>query len=175
MDSATHQPHLDPLDARQRRRRGLAGAALTQKLGRATLQLGLGIAIIGLLALWLTIVRRSDSLTSWKLAPSLLLIGFGTGLVFVPIFDFILGNATTEEVGTGSGMFNAVQQSSGAIGVAALGTVFFARVDPAETQTLTTPDARNRDCRRAVHGHFHSGVAPTEARPASRRLIAKER
>jgi hypothetical protein len=48
--------------------------------------------------------------------------------VFVPIFDFVLGGATTVEVGTGAGMLNAVQQFSGAIGVAALGTVFFARV-----------------------------------------------
>jgi EmrB/QacA subfamily drug resistance transporter len=108
---------------------GLAGAVLTRKLGRATMQLGLGIAVIGLLALWWTIARQGDSLTSWTLAPALLLIGFGTGLVFVPIFDFILGDATTEEVGTGSGMLNAVQQFSGAIGVAALGTAFFARVN----------------------------------------------
>ena len=106
----------------------LAGAVLTQRLGRATLQLGLGIAVIGLLALWWTIAGRGDSLTSAALAPSLLLIGFGTGLVFVPIFDFILGGATTEEVGTGAGMLNAVQQFSGAIGVAALGTVFFTQV-----------------------------------------------
>ncbi len=107
----------------------LAGAVLTQKLSRTTLQLGLGIAVVGLLALWLTIVHWGDSLTSWNLATSLLLIGFGTGLVFVPIFDFVLGDATTEEVGTGSGMLNAVQQFSGAIGVAALGTVFFSRVN----------------------------------------------
>ena len=100
------------------------------------MQLGLGIAVIGLLALWWTIVRRGDSLTSWTLAPSLLLIGFGSGLVFVPIFDFILGDATTEEVGTGSGMLNAVQQFSGAIGVAALGTVFLARVGHGGTATF---------------------------------------
>ena len=111
----------------------LAGAVLTRKLGRGTLHLGLGIAVVGLLALWWTIVHRGDSLTSSTLAPSLLLVGFGTGLVFVPIFDFILGGATTEEVGTGSGMLNAVQQFSGAIGVAALGTVFFARADPGGT------------------------------------------
>ena len=108
---------------------GLAGAVLTQKLGRTTLHLGLGIAVIGLLALWWTIVHFVDTLTSWTLAPSLLLIGFGTGMVFVPIFDFILGGATTEEVGTGAGMLNAVQQFAGAIGVAALGTVFFARAN----------------------------------------------
>jgi EmrB/QacA subfamily drug resistance transporter len=105
----------------------LAGAVLTRRLGRATLRLGLGIAVIGLLALWWTIAGRGDSLTSWTPAPSLLLIGFGTGLVFVPLFDFILGGATSEEVGTGAGMLNAVQQFSGAVGVAALGTVFFAR------------------------------------------------
>jgi hypothetical protein len=83
----------------------LAGAVLTRKLGRVTLQLGLGIAVVGLLALGWTVVHWGDSLTSWNLAPSLLLIGFGTG----------------------AGMLNAVQQFSGAIGVAALGTVFFAR------------------------------------------------
>jgi len=107
----------------------LAGAVLTQKLGRTTLHLGLGSAVVGLLTLWLTIVHGGDSLTSWTLAPSLLLIGFGTGLVFVPIFDFVLGGATTEEVGSGAGMLNAVQQFSGALGVAALGTLFFARVN----------------------------------------------
>ncbi|MYW01046.1 MFS transporter [Streptomyces sp. SID3343] len=111
----------------------IAGAVLTQRIGRATLHLGLGIAVIGLLALWWTIARRGDSLTSATLAPALLLVGFGTGLVFVPIFDFVLGGATTEEVGTGAGMLNAVQQFSGAIGVAALGTAFFARVDHGTT------------------------------------------
>ena len=63
----------------------------------------------------------------WKLTPALLLTGFGSGLAFAPLIDFVLGDATAEEVGTGAGMVNAVQQFAGAIGVAALGTVFFAR------------------------------------------------
>jgi len=62
------------------------------------------------------------------LAASPLVIGIGTGLVFVPIFDFFLGAAATEEVGTGSGMLNAVQQFDGAFG-----TAFFARVGPGGT------------------------------------------
>jgi EmrB/QacA subfamily drug resistance transporter len=106
----------------------LAGAVLAEKLGRATLHLGLSLAVAGLLADWWTVAHWSADLTVWKLAPALLLTGFGSGLVFVPLVDFIIGDATPEEVGTGAGLLNAVQQFAGAIGVAALGTVFLARV-----------------------------------------------
>jgi len=106
----------------------LAGAVLAEKLGRATLHLGLALAVIGLLADWWSLAHWGAGITVWKLAPALLLTGFGSGLVFVPLVDFIIGDATAEEVGTGAGLLNAVQQFAGAIGVAALGTVFFAWV-----------------------------------------------
>ncbi|MFI6499454.1 MFS transporter [Nonomuraea typhae] len=105
---------------------GLAGAFLARRLGRATLHLGLGLAAAGLIVLWWTIAHGRDSLTSWTLAPALLITGFGSGLVFIPIFDYVLGDATADEAGTGSGMLNAVQQFANAIGAAALGTAFFA-------------------------------------------------
>ncbi|MCF3962533.1 DHA2 family efflux MFS transporter permease subunit [Streptomyces fuscigenes] len=106
----------------------LAGAVLAEKLGRATLHLGLSVAVAGLFALWWSVGHWGADVTAWKLAPALLVTGFGSGLVFVPLVDFIIGDATPEEVGTGAGLLNAVQQFAGAIGVAALGTVFFARV-----------------------------------------------
>ncbi|MEV8097837.1 DHA2 family efflux MFS transporter permease subunit [Kitasatospora sp. NPDC085879] len=105
----------------------LAGAVLAERLGRAALHLGLSIAVVGLLALWWSVAHWGADITVWRLAPALLVTGFGSGLVFVPLVDFILGDATAEEVGTGAGMLNAVQQFAGAIGVAALGTVFFTR------------------------------------------------
>lgn len=108
---------------------GLAGAVLVAKRGRATLQLGLGCAAVGLIALCWTIVSWRDDLTAMTLTPALLAIGFGTGLVGVPIFEYVLGDSTTAEVGTGSGMLNAVQQFASAIGFAALGTVFFAKAN----------------------------------------------
>lgn len=116
----------------------LAGAVLAQKLGRASLHLGLSIAVVGLLGLWWSISHWGADSTGWRLAPALLCTGFGSGLVFVPLVDFILGDATAEEVGTGAGMLNAVQQFAGAIGVAALGTVFFARAGHASTQSYLT-------------------------------------
>jgi len=106
---------------------GLAGAFLAERLGRATLQLGLGLAAAGLVTLGWTIAHTQDSMTSWTLAPGLLITGFGSGLVFIPVFDYVLGDATTDEVGTGSGMLNAVQQFANATGAAALGTAFFAQ------------------------------------------------
>ncbi|MBO2449300.1 DHA2 family efflux MFS transporter permease subunit [Actinomadura barringtoniae] len=106
---------------------GLAGAFLAERLGRATLHLGLGIAAAGLVVLGVTVAYTQDSLTSWTLAPALLITGFGSGLVFIPIFDYVLGDATSDEVGTGSGMLNAAQQFANATGAAALGTAFFAQ------------------------------------------------
>jgi MFS family permease len=106
----------------------LSGAVLAEKLGRTGLHLGLAIAVAGLLGLWWSAAHWGDAVTAWQLAPALLVTGFGSGLLFQPLFDFILGDATTEEVGTGAGVLNAAQQFAGAIGVAALGTVFFARV-----------------------------------------------
>ena len=60
-------------------------------------------------------------LTVWTLTPALLLTGFGAGLVFVPLTDFIIGDVTTAEVGSSVGVLNAARQFAGAIGVAALG------------------------------------------------------
>jgi hypothetical protein len=111
----------------------LSGAVLAEKLGRANLHLGLSIAIVGLLALWWSTAHWGDAITVWKLTPALLVTGIGSGLLFIPLFDFILGDATTEEVGTGAGVLNAAQQFAGAIGVAGLGTVFFARVGQPST------------------------------------------
>ncbi|MDT7554754.1 MAG: hypothetical protein QOI16_3290, partial [Pseudonocardiales bacterium] len=108
---------------------GLGGAVLAERFGRSSMQLGLAIGVLGLLGLWWTLAHFQDQITAWITAPSLAVIGFGSGLVFIPIFDYILGDATIDEVGTGSGMLNAVQQFANALGFAALGTVFFARAN----------------------------------------------
>ncbi|MEU9098847.1 DHA2 family efflux MFS transporter permease subunit [Streptomyces sp. NPDC048361] len=116
----------------------LAGAVLAERLGRATLRIGLAVATVGLLALWWSTAHWGTGLTAGQLAPSLFLTGFGAGLMFVPLFDFILGDSTAEEVGTGAGMLNAVQQFAGAIGVAAIGTVFFSHAARGTTHSYLT-------------------------------------
>jgi hypothetical protein len=54
-----------------------------------------------------------------------ILIGLGAGASMGQLFDFILAGVGMDEIGSASGVLEAVQQLSSAIGVAALGTIFF--------------------------------------------------
>ena len=57
------------------------------------------------------------------------MIGFGAGASLGQLFDFILAGVNMDEVGSASGVLEAVQQLSSALGVAALGTIFFSAFD----------------------------------------------
>src|SRR5581483_2304801 len=63
--------------------------------------------------------------SGWELTGPFLVAGFGSGLIFAPMFDIILADLSDREVGTASGVLNAIQQFAGALGVAVLGTLFF--------------------------------------------------
>ena len=77
---------------------------------------------------WLYLVISANGLATSSLdliAPQLTL-GLGIGMLVSPLFGFVLASVTDEETGSASGVLNALQQLAGAIGVAVLGTVFFA-------------------------------------------------
>ncbi len=101
---------------------GLSGAWLGPKYGRPVVQAGAVVMIAGLVAL---IAVAGDGVTTWQLAGPLLLTGIGNGLMIAPVFEIVLAGVEPREVGSASGVLNAVQQLGAAIGVAVLGTVFF--------------------------------------------------
>ncbi|WP_306214237.1 DHA2 family efflux MFS transporter permease subunit [Actinoplanes sp. RD1] len=105
------------------------GAALVPRLGRGTLQLGNALQAVGLVLSLVVLSRAGTHVTTWELAGPLLVWGLGMGLVIAPLFDFALAGLDADEAGSGSGLLNALQQLGTAVGVAALGTVFFATVD----------------------------------------------
>jgi hypothetical protein len=71
----------------------------------------------------------------WDLTPGLVLAGLGAGMSFGQIMDFVLAAVDMESIGSASGVFEAVQQLSTALGVAVLGTIFFAAFGPAPPPT----------------------------------------
>jgi EmrB/QacA subfamily drug resistance transporter len=100
------------------------GMALVGRLGRHLLHVGIAVVAVGTVVLALT-VTGAQTASTLDLAPGLFLIGAGAGMSMGQLFDFILAGVSMDEVGSASGVLEAVQQLSSAIGVAALGTVFF--------------------------------------------------
>jgi EmrB/QacA subfamily drug resistance transporter len=101
-----------------------AGMALVGRLGRHLLHLGVAVVAAGTVGLALT-VTGARTASTWDLAPSLFVIGLGLGASIGQLFDFILAGVGMDEVGSASGVLEAVQQLSNALGVAVLGTIFF--------------------------------------------------
>jgi EmrB/QacA subfamily drug resistance transporter len=102
-----------------------SGAALGPRFGRRVLHGGLLVLAAGLGLVWLSIGAHGMTTSGWDLAPGFFVTGLGSGAIFAPLFDLILAGLGDHEVGSGSGVLNAVQQFCGALGVAVLGTVFF--------------------------------------------------
>lgn len=111
----------------------LAGT-LSARLGRRALHLGLAVIAVGLTGLTVLVTLVGTTLTPWYFTVPLLVVGVGLGLVFAPLFGFVLGEVAGDEVGAGSGVLNAVQQVANATGAAVVGTLFF-------TVAGTHPDA----------------------------------
>jgi EmrB/QacA subfamily drug resistance transporter len=111
--------------------------ALVGTLGRHMLHIGVALVACGTIAMALT-VSGAHSVSSWELAPGLFVIGLGAGFSFGQLFDFILAGVAMDEVGSASGVLNAVQQLASALGVAVLGTVFFSETAPTHPGHLAT-------------------------------------
>lgn len=104
---------------------GMIGSlAVVKRLGRHVLHIGILLVAAGAAVLAL-VLSGAHSASSWDLVPGLLLIGVGLGAGIGQLFQFILSSVSMDEVGSASGVLEAVQQLSTALGVAVLGTVFF--------------------------------------------------
>jgi EmrB/QacA subfamily drug resistance transporter len=108
---------------------GFAGSAVAaqamQKLGRTVLHAGLLVMAGGLAVLAVVIGDVGARADSWDFVWPLLISGIGMGAVFMPLFDIVVGGLRDHEVGTASGLLQALQQLGSALGVAVIGTAFF--------------------------------------------------
>jgi MFS family permease len=105
---------------------GMLGSnATVSRLGRHLFHIGILLIAAGTAGLALT-VTGARTASTWDLVPSLFFIGAGVGASIGQLFRFILTSVSMDEVGSASGVLEAVQQLSSALGVAVLGTTFFA-------------------------------------------------
>jgi EmrB/QacA subfamily drug resistance transporter len=102
-----------------------AGSVAMHKLGRTILQVGLVVMGAGLLALYAVLEHAGAAVGSWDFIAPLLLSGVGMGMVWVPLFEIVVGGVADHEVGSASGVLQAMQQLGMSLGVAGVGTLFF--------------------------------------------------
>jgi EmrB/QacA subfamily drug resistance transporter len=124
------------------------GGMSMHKLGRTVLQIGLALMAAGLAAQVVALQIAGTGIDHWDLLAPNLIGGAGMGMIFVPLFDIILGGVEEHELGSASGVLGSIEQLGMALGIAVLGTIFFGIVgaehaaavfvDAAQTTSLVT-------------------------------------
>lgn len=101
------------------------GGAMMAKLGRNLLHIGLAVMAAGLIGMYAVLQATGTAVSHWDLVAPNIAGGIGMGMIFVPLFDIVLGRVADHEVGSASGMLGSFEQLGIALGVAVIGTVFF--------------------------------------------------
>jgi EmrB/QacA subfamily drug resistance transporter len=104
---------------------------LAARLGRTILVIGGLMMAAGMYGVLLAAQHSAAGVDPWQLVPGLLVAGAGLGFLVVPLINVVLAAVPAGLAGGASGVFSTAQQLGGAVGVAVVGSVFFARVDTA--------------------------------------------
>jgi EmrB/QacA subfamily drug resistance transporter len=109
----------------------LAGAAvpLAQRYGRLVLAGGGLLMALGTLGVALGARHVGHGSDPWPVVPGLLVAGVGLSLLIIPLANVVLAAVPRDVAGGAGGMFSTAQQLGGALGVAVVGSAFFARLD----------------------------------------------
>ncbi len=102
----------------------LAGPRLLNRFGSKVITTGAVVQLVGLAVLALTVGLDWSGLSPLVLLPGMAIAGTGQGLVMPPLIRLILSEIPAARAGVGGGMFATTQQSSLALGIATLGTLF---------------------------------------------------
>ncbi|WUN35932.1 MFS transporter [Kitasatospora sp. NBC_00315] len=104
----------------------LAGPRLIGRFGSRVLTAGAVVQALGLAVLAATVLTDWTHFSPLRMAPGVALAGIGQGLIGTPLFRVVLSKIPADRAGVGSGVLATGQQSSLALGVATLGTLYLA-------------------------------------------------
>jgi EmrB/QacA subfamily drug resistance transporter len=104
------------------------GGRIVSRYGRPLIAAGLLLVVVGLAAVWVAVELRPGSGVAWATAAPLLVAGIGSGLVIAPNQTLTLSEVRYTEGGSAAGVLQTGQRVGTAMGVAAVGAVFFATV-----------------------------------------------
>jgi len=101
-------------------------AGLAERYGRGVLAAGAILLVLGVAGMIVGAHQLGTGPGPWPLVPGLVVAGAGLGLLVVPLVNVVLAAVPAADAGGASGVFSTSQQLGGALGVAIIGSVFFA-------------------------------------------------
>ncbi|WP_232797148.1 MFS transporter [Blastococcus atacamensis] len=104
------------------------GGRVVHRFGRSLVAGGLLLVVVGFGGAVLAVALVPENGTGWATIAPLLIGGLGAGLVISPNQALTLSQVPVERAGTAGGLLQVGQRIGAAVGIAAVGSVFFARV-----------------------------------------------
>ena len=93
---------------------------LTSKIDNR-LMIAFGFALFGICSLWFGQVYLG--IGPWTLVWAIILSGFGSGCVFVPLSTTTMAGLKNEEIGNASGLYNLLRNIGGSVGISIVNTI----------------------------------------------------
>ncbi|MFC5142420.1 MFS transporter [Actinomycetospora rhizophila] len=103
------------------------GGRLVSRLGKPLVVGGLVLVALGLIAVDV-VLRLDPEQVGWAIAAPLLLAGVGSGFVIAPNQTLALEEVPPREGGTAAGVLQTGQRVGSAVGISAVGAVFFGQL-----------------------------------------------
>ncbi|MCE6995346.1 MFS transporter [Saccharothrix sp. S26] len=111
---------------------------LAAKFGGRALMAGAVLLAIGTAWTLVEVDGSSAQTGTWSLVPGLVVAGAGLGQVSVPLVNLALSSIPSKWGSAASGIFATSQQVGSALGVAVVGTVYFANAHSGATDALVS-------------------------------------
>jgi DHA2 family multidrug resistance protein len=93
---------------------------LTTKLDNRWL-IAIGFTLFGVSALWFGQVNLAIS--QWSFLWAIIISGFGSGCIFVPLSTTTMAGLSNQEIGNASGLYNLLRNIGGSIGISVVNTI----------------------------------------------------
>lgn len=109
----------------------LLAGRLAKRHARRVLHVGAVTTAVGFATTAIVAYTQGSQITSSAIIPTLVVQGFGQGLLVTPLLNQILAHVGVNHLGSASGALSTAQQVGGALGIALVGVFYFAALGDA--------------------------------------------
>ena len=109
-----------------------------------------GFMLFGVSALWFGEVNLSIS--QWTFLWAIIISGFGSGWVFVPLSTTTMAGLKNEQIGNASGLYNLMRNIGGSIGIAIVNTIVVRHAQTHRNELSHSINAGNVALQNQLHG-----------------------